>query len=218
MQRSAAAQILGIKDAATRGEARAAYMALLQKASRELSPESTEFAARHEQLKDAYAAFSDADYAPSNPPTPTSISVSATDEPRFLGGSVRTWAVLLLVASLAIVFAVWTTLSNSGGSPTTNEQTSDTPSSSQTQQSTPRATPTPARTPDNGQSGLLNTCWRDEAPVLGGADNESTPVVQVGCSSPQAQWRVYKETRLVSECTDLYLTSTNGWTLCIRAM
>lgn len=217
MQRSAAAQVLGIQGSATRGEARVAYMALLQRASRDLDPESAEFAARHQQLKDAYAAFSDAAYKPSNHPTTHSMPATTPDEPRFLGGSVRTWAALLLVASIVIAFAVWTNLSNSGNSPTTTEQPPDTPSNSQTQQSTPRATPTPTRTQDVGQSGLLNTCWRDEAPAIGQADEESTPVVPIECSSPQAQWRVYKEARSVSECTGLYLTTTDGWTLCIRA-
>jgi len=197
-----------------RGEARVAYMALLQKASRELAPGSDEFATRQVQLRDAYTAFSDVEYEPSIHPAQESRPASDPEEPRFLGGNVRTWAILLAVASLVIAFATWTTLSDSGGASTVTDEPPDTPDIGQAEQSVPRATPT--RTPDGGQSGLLNTCWRDEAPAFGGTDNESTLVVSVSCSSTQAQWRVYKEARSVSECTDLYLTTTDGWTLCIR--
>ena len=216
MNRSAAAQLLGMRDSATRGEARVAYMALLQKASRELAPGSDEFAARQVQLRDAYAAFGDSEYEVSSHPTQESRPASAPEEPRFLGGNVRTWAILLLVASIVIAFATWTTLSDSGGTSTVTEQLPDTPASGQAEQEVPRDAPTPTRTPNSGQSGLLNTCWRDAAPTFGATDDESTPVVSVSCDSTQAQWRVYKETRSVTGCTDLYLTTADGWTLCIR--
>lgn len=224
MNRSAAAQLLGIRDSATRGEARVAYMALLQKASRELAAGSDEFAARQAQLRDAYAAFSDSEYETSASPAsyadhvPQDRPMQSSEDTRFLGGTVRTWAILLLVASLAIAFATWSTLGGPGGTSTATEQSSDEATSTPTQESTPRAASTRPQTPDRGQSGLLNTCWRDETPAFGSTDNESTPVTQVICSSSRAQWRVYKETRTTTGCTDQYLSTQDGWTLCIRPM
>ena len=220
MHRVAAARVLGISDSATRGVARVAYMTLLQRASQDFEPTSVEFAARQAQLKDAYSAFSE-DVGEIQD-APSSSSAPATRRKAngfsFLGGDIRTWAILLLVGSLVIAFFTWTTLNGSPESNSSNDPASVTVASDEAAQASTRPSAAPTRTPDDGQSGLLNTCWRDENPVIGGGTNESTPVVQVSCSNSQAQWRVFKETRIVSECSDFYLTTTDGWNLCIRPL
>jgi hypothetical protein len=218
MQRSAAAQVLGIQESATRGAARIAYMELLQRAANDFSADSVEFSVRRAQLKDAYAAFGDAEYPTNQQAAITYTPAASTGEARFLGRTIRAWALTLLVASLFIAFFTWSLLSEDQSSPTATESSSATNAPQDLPQEIARPTATPSQTPDNGQSGLLNTCWRDEAPIFGESNEESTPVTQVDCSGPQAQWLVYKEARFVSQCNSFYLTTDDGWTLCIRPM
>lgn len=216
MTRSSAAQALGVHVSASRSDARFAYMRLLQDAAAELGSGSPELAERQNYLKEAYEAFckesSDGIQNFVAPHVPTSSS----NEPRFLGIPVWIWIVMLGIAALAAIVALGSGGTNDLRSTTSQSSTSE--SSMNPTESAGRPSASPTRRPDSGRSGYLKTCWRDGTSILDELGRESTRVTQVSCSGPFAQWRVYREVRVASECASLAapITTNDGWVLCIR--
>lgn len=215
MERELAARVLGIAISASRGEARTAYMALLQQASLNLPTNSAELQARLEQLQAAYEAFSGdqegrtGDLGPAIGPTGPTTSHTTH------GGRNRLFTVLISAAVLLIAVIGWSVLSSPQESPSSSEPSQINSTAETSPQATPSASASPQRTPYTGLSGLVNTCWKDDVPTIGDSQ-KTTPVSPISCTNLLAQWRVFKETRDRSQCPEYFLTTQDGWVLCIK--
>ena len=212
MDRKQAQRLLDLNTGANRSQVRHAYMVKLREASNANDGESEDFKVATTQLRDAYEVCT-AD----STPYPTSASRSRASQSAtksFLGLSKRAWIGIAVSLGLLLLLIIGIT-----GGPSGDDSSSATnPSSdSREQQPSPNEPDPPAtvETPDTGDSGLLNTCWVDAPNGANSANGESTPVEAIACSSPGAQWKIYAESRNQDFCRSYYLTTTDGWFLCL---
>lgn len=207
MNLNEAADLLGLSPAATLSDARSAYLAGIAAAKDELGAESSEFRDKAALLEEAYEAFKSPEQS-----TTSGAPANSTKQSRSLGKSIGLTAAILGGGLLLLggVFAV-----------TSSGDSDPTPNSDSTSKVEATNEPDPEQgslsgTPDNGQSGFLNTCWKEG--VFSDVNDEEGSVSEVSCSSAH-DWVVSSEVRDPSECPGQYLESGDDqsqWVLCLR--
>jgi len=199
MDRREAATLLGIPLTSTRQEARTAYLRLLSGAA----------GADSVELDAAYAAFTGDGVAngvgggAAPGPSPSAMTQAPERSRRSILPVVAlAWGVVaigLILAGLAIA------ANNGSGSVSTA-------TASPLQK--PPNTPPPSE-PNQGQSGLLNTCWKDSGVAT---PDGSIPLTQVECTWATADWLAYRETTNEQGCAlNDYIQTPEGWYLCLRS-
>lgn len=194
MDRRAAAALLGIPLTATRHEARTAYLRLLSEAA---GTSSTE-------LDAAYATFT-GDGGPSGAGGGPAVGYGSSTMTRTSGPN-RRWVLPVIgVAAVGLILAGLSIAANNASNSSTTGATLP--------PREPSVVDTP-REPNRGESGWLNTCWKDA-----GAPNSdgSIPLTQVECSWTTADWLAYRESLTEAGCANDYIQTPEGWYLCLRS-